>query len=53
MLLPFNFFFSVLADAIAMVVDVKTTHGENIVWQMLKPFQRDIKGTSQGPIPHI
>ena len=33
-----TYIYSVLADVIAMVVDVMTTQGVYIVWQMLRPY---------------
>ena len=34
-----------LADVFAMVVDVKTTQGRNVLWQMLWPFGADVIAT--------
>ena len=36
-----------LADVIAMVVDVMTTQGVCVVWQMLKPYVADGITTGQ------
>ena len=43
-----TYIYSVLADVIAMVVDVMTTQGVYIVWQMLKPYVADGIGITTG-----